>query len=28
LAKNDVVLIKGSHGMQMDKIVATLEAVK
>lgn len=25
LAKNDVVLVKGSHGLQMDKIVATLE---
>jgi UDP-N-acetylmuramoyl-tripeptide--D-alanyl-D-alanine ligase len=28
LAKNDVVLVKGSHGLQMDKIVATLEVVK
>ena len=25
LAKNDVALVKGSHGLQMDKIVATLE---
>jgi len=25
LKENDVVLIKGSHGMQMDRIVAALE---
>jgi UDP-N-acetylmuramoyl-tripeptide--D-alanyl-D-alanine ligase len=26
LGSNDVVLVKGSHGMRMDKIVAALEA--
>ena len=28
LSPNDVVLIKGSHGIRMDKIVAALEAIQ